>query len=73
MTATLTAATRSAATVSHNELTASARRRIDQLTATHGVDSPQVAAALARWGRILDTTTAADDTMALIDSLGSTR
>lgn len=67
------AATRSATTISAAELTVSARRRLDALTARHGADSPQVAAALARWGRILDTTTAADDTMALIDALGVTR
>lgn len=72
MTAAL-AATRTATTLSANELTASARRRLDSLTVRHGADSPQVAAALKRWGRILDTTTAADDTMALIDALGVTR
>jgi len=73
MTATLSAATRSATTVSQDELTASARRRIDQLTAAHGVDSPQVQAALARWSRILDARVTSDDTMALADALGSTR
>lgn len=67
------AATWSATSITAIELTASARRRLDALTARHGADSPQVAAALARWGHILDTTTAADDTMALIDALGATR
>ena len=66
---TLTAI-RTAHTMSAVELRASARRRLDALTARYGTDSPQVAAALARWGRVLESQTVHDDTMALIDALG---
>ena len=66
---TLTAI-RTAHTMSEIELRASARRRIDALAARHGIDSPQVHDALARWGRVLESQTVRDDTMALIDALG---
>lgn len=67
-------AARSATTTPHAELLASARHRIDQLTARYGADSPQVAAALKRWAQIIDQRTAGDDLMALADSLlGGTR
>ena len=71
MSAPLAGAVRTAHSMSQVELRASARRRLDALTARYGPDSPQVGAALARWGRTLDAQNAADDTMALIDALGS--
>ena len=72
MYATTTAA-RGATTISHDELVLSARRRIDGLTARYGADSPQVRAALTRWGAILDTRVTGDDLMALADTLGGAR
>lgn len=45
---------RSAATLSERELLASARRRLDALTAKHGARSPEVKAAMARWAGVLD-------------------
>jgi len=69
MATTTYVAARGATNTPHAELVASARRRIDALTARYGADSPQVAAALKRWAGIVDQRTAGDDLMALADSL----
>jgi hypothetical protein len=66
---TLTAI-RSVQTMSPLELRESAHRRIDAVAAKHGLNSPQVRAELARWGRALDAQATPDDTFALAASLG---
>lgn len=67
----VTAATvaRSASSMTEAELRASAHRRIEALSARHGIDSPEVAAALARWGALLDARDRGDDLFALVESL----
>lgn len=62
-------AVRSVASMSDAELRASAQSRLHDLALRHGADSPQVAAAVGRWGRVLDSRSTADDTMALVEAL----
>jgi len=50
-------------------LLAAGARRLDTLITQHGVDSPQVRAALTRWGRIIDDARPPrDDLMDIVDA-----
>lgn len=64
-------AVRSAGSMSAQDLRESAMRRVSALAARHGADSPEVRAALTRWGRLLDARTATErDITALATAVG---
>ncbi|WP_182112917.1 hypothetical protein [Actinotalea sp. JY-7876] len=71
--AQLSTAIRSAATMPRDELVASAHQRLASLARIHGASSPQVAAATARWGKLVDKTAARDDLMDLIEATSGGR
>lgn len=63
-------AVRSVATMSAEELRESAMGRVNAAAKKHGADSPQVRAALARWGRYVDAQPSPDDLLALAEAVG---
>lgn len=62
--ATITA-TRTAGSLTDNEMRLSALRRLEALEARYGADSPQVEAAVARWEKLERIRSANDDLAAI--------